>query len=148
MIRVAILASALLALGAPGRTHAGANVLRTAGALVAADNAIDDPAEQLAGKQMEVARYHIGRSEYDAAINRLHIIATKLSTSRYVEEALARLAESYLAVGLPSEARTAVAVLLRKFPDGHWSAQARDALRVAGLEPIEDKKSWISQAFK
>jgi outer membrane protein assembly factor BamD len=97
---------------------------------------------------MEVARYYSGRGDYDAAINRLHIIVTRFATSQYVEEALAHLAESYLAVGLSTEAQTAVAVLGRKFPNGRWSAEARNALRAAGLEPIEDARSWISQAFK
>ena len=148
VIRLAILALALLMLGVPGRTRAGVSILRSADIIVAADNAVDDPADELASKQIAVARYLVGRGDYDAAINRLHIIVTRFSTSRYVEEALAHLAESYLAVGLPREAQTAVAVLGRKFPDGHWSAEARNALRATGLEPIEDKRSWISEAFK
>ena len=65
---------------------------------------------------------------------------TQFPTSRHVEEALAHLTESYLALGIASEARTAVAVLGRKFPNGHWSAQARAALQSAGLEPAEDDK--------
>jgi hypothetical protein len=47
-----------------------------------------------------------------------------------------------------SEAQTAVAVLGRKFANSYWFAQARDALKLAGLEPIENEKSWISQPFK
>jgi outer membrane protein assembly factor BamD len=146
MTRMAILT--FLALGLAGWTPASENVLRLADHSEIAENAIDDPADQLASKQMDVARYLIGMRDYTAALNRLKIVVTKFQTSRYVEEALAHLAEAYLALDLPSEARTAVAVLDRKFPNGHWSAQAHDALTSAGLKATEDEKSWISQAFK
>jgi outer membrane protein assembly factor BamD len=142
----------LLALSLPGWTHWGENILwfaaNSESASESADNAADDRANQLASKQMEVARWYIGKRDYTAALNRLKIVVTIFSTSRYVEEALAHLAESYLALGLASEARTAVAVLGRKFPNGQWSADAQAALASAGLEATEDKNSWISQAVK
>ena len=146
MTRVAILT--FLALSVPGWTYPAQNILRSAGTSNTTDIAVDDPADEIASKQMEVARYYIGNRDYTGAINRLKIVLTRFPTSRYVEEALAHLAESYLALGLASDARTAVAVLGRKFPGGHWSADAHDALTSAGLEATEDKKSWISQAFK
>jgi outer membrane protein assembly factor BamD len=68
--------------------------------------------------------------------------------SRHVEEALARLVETCLALGIASEAQTAAALLHRKFPNGHWSAYANSLLRSAGLEPIEDESSWISRSLK
>jgi hypothetical protein len=43
---------------------------------------------------------------------------------------------------------TAVAVLGRKYPNGHWSAEAHEALASAGLEAAEDSNSWISRAFR
>ena len=58
-------------------------------------------------------------------------------TSRHVEEALARLTETYLALGIILEAQTAAAVLGRKFPNSHWTTTAHDALRSKGLEPAE-----------
>jgi outer membrane protein assembly factor BamD len=146
MIHVALLT--LLALGPPGWTHPVENILWFAANSEIADNAVDDPADQRASKQMEVARWYIGRRDYTAALNRLKIVVTIFPTSPYVEEALAHLAESYLALGLASEARTAVAVLGRKYPNGHWFADAHAALAAAGLEAAEDETSWISRAFK
>jgi hypothetical protein len=138
----------LVALGLPGRAQASENILRPAGSAEIADNTIDESADTLAGKQMEVARFLIARLDYTAAINRLKIVVTTFQATRYVEEALADLAEAYLALGIPAEAETAVAVLDRKFPNGPWSAKAQAALTAAGFKPIEDEKSWISKAFK
>jgi outer membrane protein assembly factor BamD len=146
MIRAALLT--LLVLGAPGWTHSGENIFRFAANSASADDAGDDHADQVASKQMEVARWYVGKRDYTAAHNRLKIVVTIFSTSRYVEEALAHLAEACLALGLASEARTAVAVLGRKFPNGQWSADAHAALASAGLEAAEDENSWISQAVK
>jgi outer membrane protein assembly factor BamD len=138
----------LLALGLSGPAPASENILRLADSAEIADNAIDESADQLASKQMEVARLLIGRLDYAAALNRLKIVVTTFQTTRYVEEALADLAEAYLALGIPAEAETAVAVMDRKFPNGPWSAKAHAALTSAGFKPIEDEKSWISKAFK
>ena len=73
---------------------------------------------------------------------------TQFQASRHVEEALALLTEAYLALGDVAEAQTATAVLSRKFPHGHWCAEAHDALRAAGLEPAENETSWISRALQ
>jgi outer membrane protein assembly factor BamD len=97
---------------------------------------------------MDVVRYYIGKRNYTAALNRLKGVVIEFPTSSYVEESLARLTESYLALGIASEAATAAAVLNRKFPNGHWVVDAHNALTSAGLEAIEDKGSWISRAFK
>jgi outer membrane protein assembly factor BamD len=136
----------LLALGLAGLAPARAGMPADNSRL--ADNAIDESPDALAAKQMEVARYLIGKLDYTAALNRLKIVVTKFQTTRYVEEALADLTETYLALGIPAEAETAVAVLDRKFPDGPWSTKAHAELTAAGFKPIEDERSWISQAFK
>jgi outer membrane protein assembly factor BamD len=103
MTRVAILT--FLTLNLSGWTHPAENILRSAGTPDTTDTAVDDPADEIARKQMEVARYYIGKRDYTAAINRLKVVLTQFPTSRYVEEALAHLAESYVALGLASEAR-------------------------------------------
>jgi outer membrane protein assembly factor BamD len=54
----------------------------------------------------------------------------------------------YLALGIGSEAQSAVAVLERKFPNGPWLAGAEAALKAAALAPAEDAASWISRAVK
>lgn len=100
-----------------------------------------------ANRQLDAGRYYSEKGNHAAAINRFKTIISEYQISPYVEEALARISEAYLALGIKPEAQCAVAVLQRKFPDSPWSHQALEALKSAGLEPAEDQKSWISQAF-
>jgi outer membrane protein assembly factor BamD len=100
-----------------------------------------------ASRQLNAARYFKEKGNHAAAINRFKTIILEYQISPYVEEALAGISAADLALGIKPEAQCAVAVLQRKFPDSSWSHQAIDALRSAGLEPAEDQKSWISQAF-
>jgi outer membrane protein assembly factor BamD len=60
--------------------------------------------DQLAGKEMEVGRYYLQRRNYTAAINRFRDVVAKYQTTRHVEEALMRLAEAYMALGIVGEA--------------------------------------------
>jgi hypothetical protein len=110
------------------------------------DKAMD--AAQLADREMNTGRYNIDKRNYIGAINRFKTVITRYPTSAEVEEALARLSESYLAIGVNTEAQCAAAVLERKFPDGQWSHKAREALKSAGLEPAEDEKNRTCQAIK
>ena len=73
--------------------------------------------DQLAGKEMLVGRYYQERREFLAAINRFRRVVEKFPTTRHVEEALARLTESYFALGLANEAQNAAAVLGHNYPD-------------------------------
>jgi outer membrane protein assembly factor BamD len=100
-----------------------------------------------AERQLNAARFYREKGNHPAAINRFKTIILEYPISPYVEEALAHISEAYLALGMKPEAQCAVAVLQRKFPDSPWSHQAIDALKSAGLEPAEDQKSCISQAF-
>ena len=104
--------------------------------------------DQIAGKQMLVGRYYQERSEYLAAVNRFREVVEKFQTTRHVEEALARLTECYFALGLQSEAQTATAVLGHNFPDSQWYKDSYALLVSGGLEPRENKNSWISRMFK
>ena len=108
----------------------------------------DSSTDQLAGREMDIGRYYLGRHEQVAAINRFKIVVTQYQTTRHVDEALERLTELYLAIGIVKEAQTAVAVLGRKFPDTRWYKDALDLLKKEGLEPHEDKGSWISPTFE
>jgi outer membrane protein assembly factor BamD len=121
-----------------------------------------DASDQDPAKDMAFGRYYVSKRDYIAAINRFKVVLTQYPASPYVEEALARFAESCLALlpeagsgaklrereSLASEAQTAVAMLDRKFPDSDLSIEVHAALRSAGLEPVENEKSWISRAFK
>lgn len=103
--------------------------------------------DQLAGKEMQVGRYYLERREYIAAVNRFKVVVTKYQDTRHAEEALFRLVEADLAMGLQGEAQTAGAVLGHNFPDSEWYKLAYKRLGAGGLEPQEDSGSWISRAF-
>lgn len=103
--------------------------------------------DQLAGKEMQVGRYYLERREFIASVNRFRVVVTEYQDTRHVEEALERLVEANLAMGLTSEAQTAAAVLGHNFPDSPWYKDAYKLLSSGGLEPREDKGSWISKLF-
>lgn len=102
--------------------------------------------DQLAGKEMQIGRYYLERREYIASIKRFRFVVEQYPNTRHVEEALARLTESYYAMGLASEAQTAAAVLGHNFPDSEWYADSYKLLQTGGLEPRENKGSWLSKA--
>jgi outer membrane protein assembly factor BamD len=104
--------------------------------------------DQLAAKEMEVGRYYLQKRNYTAAINRFRDVVAKYQTTRHVEEALMRLTEAYMALGIVNEAQTAGAVLGHNFPDSSWYRDAHVLLRSGGLEPREDSGSWISRSFR
>ena len=104
--------------------------------------------DQLAGKEMEVGRYNLEKRNFTGAINRFKTVVTQYQTTRHVEEALARLAEAYMAIGIVGEAQTAAAVLGHNFPDSKWYKDAYNLVKSGGLEPSENKGSYISRAFK
>ena len=104
--------------------------------------------DQLAGKEMEIGRYNLQHRDYTGAINRFKAVVTQYQTTREVEEALYRLTESYMAIGVVGEAQTAAAVLGHNFPDSRWYQDAYNLVKTGGAEPTENQGSWISRAFK
>jgi outer membrane protein assembly factor BamD len=104
--------------------------------------------DQLAGKEMAVGRFYMDKRDYTAAINRFKTVVTRYQTTRHVEEALARLTEAYMAIGIVGEAQTAAAVLGHNFPDSRWYKDAYNLVKSGGLEPSENQGSYISKAFK
>ncbi len=103
--------------------------------------------DQLAGKEMSTGRFYLNRRNYVAAINRFREVLAKYQTTRHTEEALERLTEAYLALGITNEAQTAAAVLGHNFPDSPWYKDAFAKLQADGLEPNEDPTSWISRTY-
>jgi len=97
---------------------------------------------------MEIGRYYVSKGDHGGGINRFKVVVTKFQASPHTAEALARLTNLYLSLGILSEAQTAAAVLARKFPDDPWAEVAREALSAAGLDPAEHEASWISRAFR
>jgi outer membrane protein assembly factor BamD len=114
----------------------------------AAKRKIEVARDQLAGKEMNTARFYQRKRDYVAAINRFKVVITQYQTTRHVEEALMRLTETYMSLGIVNEAQTAAAVLGHNFPDSPWYKDAYALVRGGGLEPFEDRGSWISRAFK
>jgi outer membrane protein assembly factor BamD len=104
--------------------------------------------DQLAGKEMDIGRQNLAKRNYIGAINRFKTVVTQYQTTRHVEEALARLTEAYMAIGIVAEAQTAAAVLGHNFPDSRWYKDAYNLVKSGGVEPSEDKGSYISKAFK
>ncbi|HEU4659326.1 MAG TPA: outer membrane protein assembly factor BamD [Pseudolabrys sp.] len=104
--------------------------------------------DQLAGHEMMIGRYYLDRHQYTGAINRFKVVVTQYQTTRHVEEALERLTEAYMSLGIVDEAQTAAAVLGHNFPDSPWYKRAYALVKSGGKEPVENKDSWISKAFK
>jgi outer membrane protein assembly factor BamD len=115
---------------------------------VSAKQKIQIARDQLAGKEMLTGRYYLTRKEYTGAINRFKVVVTKYQNTRHVEEALMRLTEAYMALGIVPEAQTAAAVLGHNFPDSEWYRHAYALVKSGGSEPLENQGSWISKAFK
>ena len=114
----------------------------------AAKKKIDMARDQLAGKEMEIGRFYLNKRDFIGAINRFKVVVTQYQTTRHVEEALERLTECYLSLGILDEAQTAAAVLGHNFPDSDWYKDAYNRVKRAGGEPNENKESWISRSFK
>ena len=76
--------------------------------------------DHLAGKEMEIGRYYLKREHYSAAINRFRVVVEDFQTTTHTAEALHRLVESYLSLGLTDEARTAGAILGYNYQSTEW----------------------------
>ena len=104
--------------------------------------------DQLAGREMEVGRFYLLKRNYTAAINRFRVVVSQYQTTNQIEEALARLSEAYLALGIVNEAETAASILGHNFPDSQWYKDTYTLLQSKGTAPKANEDSWISKAFK
>ena len=104
--------------------------------------------DHLAGKHMDIGRYYQGQGEYLAAVNRFRTVIQDYQTTTHVPEALHRLVESYLALGLTDEAQSTAAVLGHNFPGNAWYADSYVLLTGVDLRPAEHQGSWISRVWK
>ena len=109
---------------------------------------IDLALDHLAGKEMEVGRFYLKRGQHVAAINRFRTVIERYQTTTHAPEALHRLVESYLALGVVNEAQTAAAVLGYNFPGSPWYADSYALLTGVDLAPQEDDDSWISRSYR
>jgi outer membrane protein assembly factor BamD len=85
---------------------------------------IDLVRDHLAGKEMEVGRFYQRRNQWLASVTRFRTVVDEYQTTSHTPEALMRLTESYLALGIPEEARKAAAVLGANYPNTKWYERA------------------------
>ena len=104
--------------------------------------------DTLAASEMNVGRYWQKKGNYLAAVNRFKTVVTDYQQTGHVEEALMRLTECYLALGIVTEAQTAAAILGRNYPEGQWYKDAYALLQQSGSQPQEDSGSWMSRSWK
>jgi outer membrane protein assembly factor BamD len=97
--------------------------------------------DQLAGKEMEVGRFYLERGEHLAAINRFKKVVTEYQTTTHVPEALHRLVEAYLSIGLTGQAQEAAAVLGANYPGSDWYADTYALMQGQGVKLPEAPNS-------
>jgi outer membrane protein assembly factor BamD len=97
--------------------------------------------DSLAGKEMAIGRYYQHQGHYLAGINRFKAVIDRFQTTTHVPEALLRLTESYLTIGLVDEARKSAAVLGHNFPGSEWYEDAYALVEGKTPEPVEGD-SW------
>jgi len=85
--------------------------------------------DHLAGKEMEVGRFYEQRNQWLAAVTRFRSVIEEYQTTSHTPEALMRLTECYLALGVPEEARKSAAVLGANYPGTKWYRRAYDLMQ-------------------
>ncbi|ASK87381.1 outer membrane protein assembly factor BamD [Sphingorhabdus sp. SMR4y] len=93
---------------------------------------IDLVNDHLAGKEMEIGRFYQRRGKWLAATIRFRTVIEKYETTTHAPEALMRLTESYLALGIPVEAKKTAAVLGANYPGSKWYERAYDLVNKHG----------------
>lgn len=86
----------------------------------------------LAGKEMTVGRYYLTQKRYGAALNRFGDVVRDYQTSMHTQEALYRMVEAYLALGLKADAKRSFKVLQMNYPDSKWTEKAKTILQKTG----------------
>ncbi|TNF63973.1 MAG: outer membrane protein assembly factor BamD [Rhodobacteraceae bacterium] len=116
-----------------------------------ADSAIlkfDLAFDHLAGKEMEIGRYYLRRSHFTSAINRFRVVVEDFQTTSHTPEALHRLVEAYLSLGLTDEAQTAGAILGYNYQSSEWYEDSFRLLTGRGLEPRVRGDSWLASIYR
>ena len=111
--------------------------------------------DHLAGKEMEIGRFYLKRGQYASAVRRFRRIVEGYQTTSHVPEALHRLTECYLALGVTDEARKAAAVLGHNYPGSDWYRDSYAMLQSQNLAPAasggagsDDGDSWLTRTIK
>lgn len=104
--------------------------------------------DHLAGKEMEIGRYYLRRQHYTSAINRFRVVVEDFQTTSHTAEALHRLVEAYLSLGLLEEAQTAGAILGHNYQSTDWYEDSYRLLTSQGLKPRDRGNNWLSQIYR
>lgn len=104
--------------------------------------------DHLAGKEMEIGRYYLRRDHYTASINRFRVVVEDFQTTTHTPEALHRLVEAYLSLGLTEEAQTAGAILGHNYRGTEWYEDSFKLLTGRGLELEAAGDSWLRQIYR
>jgi outer membrane protein assembly factor BamD len=104
--------------------------------------------DHLAGKEMEIGRYYLKRGNYAASINRFRVVVEDFQTTSHTAEALHRLVEGYLSLGLTQEAQTAGAILGYNFRSTEWYEDSYKLLTGRGLELEAAGDGWLNQIYR
>ena len=107
---------------------------------------IDLARDHLAGKEMEIGRWYEGQRLYLAAINRFQRVVANYQTTTHVPEALHRLTECYLSLGLPEEAQRTAAVLGYNYPGSVWYSDSYALFRTHAPTAIAEGGSGSETA--
>jgi outer membrane protein assembly factor BamD len=90
---------------------------------------VDLVRDHLAGKEMEIGRFYQQRKQWLAATVRFRAVVDEYQTTSHVPEALMRLTECYLALGIPEEAKKSAAVLGANYPNTKWYQHAYELIQ-------------------
>lgn len=104
--------------------------------------------DHLAAKEMEIGRYYLRREHYTAAINRFRVVVEDFQTTTHTPEALHRLVEAYLSLGLVDEAQTAGAILGYNYQSTEWYEDSYALLTSQGLKARDRGNNWLSQIYR
>lgn len=104
--------------------------------------------DHLAGKEMEIGRYYLRREHFGAAINRFRVVVENFQTTTHTAEALHRLVEAYLSLGLTEEAQTAGAILGYNYQGSEWYEDSYKLLTGRGLELEAAGDGWLRQIYR
>ncbi|MGD9806093.1 MAG: outer membrane protein assembly factor BamD [Hyphomicrobiaceae bacterium] len=113
-----------------------------------AENRIRISEDSIAASEMNVGRYYLRKAQYVAAINRFKTVVAEYQTTQHVEEALHRLVEANVALGIIPEAQSAAAVLGYNYPNSKWYKDSFALLQKQGVKPQHSEGSWITQQWK
>ncbi|MAE90000.1 outer membrane protein assembly factor BamD [Salipiger bermudensis] len=104
--------------------------------------------DHLAGKEMEIGRYYLRDKHFGAAISRFRVVVEDFQTTTHTPEALHRLVEAYLSLGLVQEAQSAGAILGYNYQGSEWYRDSYTLLTNRGLPLEAQGDNWLAQAYR